>query len=82
MDNASDYGSEDSRFESWRARRLFSENEKLSSRLQRAVSVAGASERTGFSLLCLAALKNCQADCSALYPLPAPLNGRVSPYSA
>ena len=39
MDNASDYGSEDSRFESWRARRLFSENEKLSSRLQRAVSV-------------------------------------------
>ena len=27
-------------------------------------------------------MKNCQADCSALYPLPAPLNGRVSPYSA
>ena len=36
----------------------------------------GASERAGLSLLRLAALKMRQADCNALYPLPAPLNGR------
>ena len=33
------------------------------------------SERAGLFLLRLAGLKICQADCSALYPLPAPLNG-------